>query len=90
MKRLVAILISCLAFFTGSGDVLLWQVNENTKVDGGDIQLFLVPYPSTDDSWPAARVKLVNGSSSTILPIYFGNGVWEDGYWGAAFGDAGG
>lgn len=26
MKRLVAILISCLAFLTGSGDVLIWQV----------------------------------------------------------------
>ena len=26
MKRLVAILISCLAFLNGSGDVLIWQV----------------------------------------------------------------
>ena len=72
MKRFIAILVSCLALLTGSGDTLYWQVNENTTVDGGNIQQFLVPYPSTDDSWAAARVKLVSsdGTSSTILKIW--------------------
>lgn len=93
MKKLIVILLSYLAFLNGSGDVLLWQVDENTKVDGGDIQLFLVPYPSDNDHFPAARVKLVSsdGSSSTILkvigmeeqPEYWGIEPWDtgSGYW---------
>jgi len=94
MKRLVAILFSCLAFLNGSADVLMWQVDENTTVDGGNIQQFLVPYPSTDDSWPAARVKLVlsDGSSSTILKIWGEDqdtGLPEewDGDWGMEIAD---
>ena len=73
----------------GASDVLIWQVNETTKVDGGDIQLFLVPYPSTEDAWSGARVKLVSsdGTSSTILKIWYDNPYdppnrWEDGDWG--------
>lgn len=88
MRGLIFICLSFLAFLTGSGDVIYWQVNENTTVDRGNIQQFLDPYPSTDDSWPAVRVKLVTvDGSSKILPIYFGDGEWEDGYWGAEIAD---
>ena len=93
MRGLILICLSFLAFLTGSGDVIFWQVNENTTVDGGNIQQFLDPYPSTDDSWPAARVKLVSsdGSSSTILKIWgadeYGVEGWLDGYWGAEIAD---
>ena len=71
-RRFIFTCFACFAFLTGSGDVLLWQIDENTTVDSSSIQQFLVPYPSTDDSWPAARVKLVSsdGSSSTILKIW--------------------
>ena len=80
MKRLIAILTICLAFLTGSGDVLYWQVDENTTVDGGDIQEFLEPYPSSDDYFPAVRVKLIYGSSSKILSVR-GYEDWPE-YWG--------
>lgn len=75
MRGLIFICLAFLVFLTGSGDILYWQVNENTTVDGGDIQEFLEPYPSdsSDDYlfFPAARVRMVSsdGSSSSILPI---------------------
>lgn len=92
-KKHIFICLAFLDFLTGSGDVLMWTVDENTKVDGGGIQQFLDPYPSTDDSWPAARVKLVSsdGSSSTILKIWgedeFGNKEEWDGDWGMEIAD---
>lgn len=93
MKKIVTALL-CLAFLTGNGDVLYWQVDENTTVDGGDIQEFLEPYPSDYDYFPAARVRMVSsdGSSSIILkvigmeeqPEYWGVEPWNNwsGYWG--------
>lgn len=77
--------------YIGTCDILRWSVDESTKVDGNPIKQFLVPYPEDDDHFPAARVKLVSndGSSSTILKIYLGDGVWEDGYWGSYIGDNG-
>lgn len=91
MKKFLIGFVLCMISFIGMGDVLMWEVTDSTKVDNGSIQQFLVPYPSTDDSWPAARVKLVSsdGSSSTILKIYFGDGVWEDGDWGMELADYG-
>ena len=91
LKKLTALVFACAMSLFGHGDVLYWQVNENTTVDGGDIQLFLVPYPSTEDAWPAARVKLVSsdGTSSRILDIYWGNGFQEDGRWGVELSDPG-
>lgn len=93
MKKLLIILMLCMFSFVGMGDVLMWEVTDSTKVDNGSIQQFLVPYPSTDDSWPAARVKLVSsdGSSSTILKIWISDedGVysWQDGDWGMEIAD---
>ena len=42
----------------------------DVDIDPDETEIFT--YPSTDDSWPAARVKLVTvDGSSKILPIYF-------------------
>lgn len=77
----------CLALL-GKGDVLYWQLTDEARVDGDLIQDYLVPYPSTEDSWPAARIKLVTVDGySKILPIDFGDGVSEDGYLGAELFD---
>lgn len=86
MKRLLFAGL-CLLSFAGIGDVLMWQVDESIKVDGSSIQQFLVPYPSDDDHFPAARVKVVDGSTSRILKIWYDNpddppSRWEDGDWG--------
>ena len=93
-KKLLALVMICAISFCGYGDVLLWQVDESTKVDGSSIQQFLVPYPSDDDHFPAARVKVVDGSTSTILKIYApdedGNWGWQDGDWGVWLTDDGG
>ena len=72
LKRLTALVFTCAMSLFGYGDVLLWQVNDTTKVDGGDIQLFLVPYSSDEDHFPGARVKLISndGTSSTILKVW--------------------
>lgn len=96
MKKALTVLLLCIMLpFIGLGDVLLWSVNESTRVDGGDIQQFLVPYPEDDDHFSAARVKLVsnNGTSSTILKIYApdeeGIWGWQDGDWGVWLTDNG-
>lgn len=71
VKNFIALLI-CMFTLASLGDVLLWQVNESTTVDNGSIQQFLVPYPTDDDHFPGARVKLVSsdGTVSTILKIW--------------------
>ena len=69
IKRLIITCFVCFVFLTGSGDVLYWQVDENTTVDGDNIKQFLVQYPSSDDYFPAVRVKLIYGSSLTILSV---------------------
>lgn len=93
-KRLIVILLSFLAFLTGSGDVLLWTIDESTTVDGIAIKTFLEPYTSDYDHFPAARVKMIsnNGQTSTILPVighedepvYWGQEPYDSGsgYWG--------
>ena len=95
-KKLTSLILVCAISLFGYGDVLCWQVNENTNVDGISIRQFLVPYPSTDDAWSAARVKLVSsdGTSSTILKIWYDNpddppSRWEDGDWGVEPCDTG-
>lgn len=90
MRKLISMALLLLSFSV-MGDVLLWMVDENTTVDGNPIQQFLVEYPSDDDNWPAARVKLVSsdGTTSRILRIYFGEGIEEDGDWGAELMDSG-
>ncbi len=40
MKRFIAILFSCLAFLTGIGDVLQWQINENASVDNSSLTVY--------------------------------------------------
>lgn len=95
MLKKFCILMSILLIpLYGISDILRWQVNENTTVDGGDIQLFLIPYPSDDDHFPAARVKLVSsdGTSSTILKIWGEDPdthlpVEWDGDWGMEIAD---
>ena len=91
MKRFVAILISCLAFLNGSGDVLYWQVSETATVDGGSIRDFVEPFGTYEEELPngetyigynvAARVKVTGGNLSQpeYLRIYFGNGIWQEG-----------
>ena len=96
IKKIVSIAVALSISLVGRGDILLWQVTESTLVDGSSIQQFLVPYPSTDDSWPAARVKLISsdGTSSRILKVWgedFDTGLpveW-DGDWGAEVADWG-
>ena len=82
--------------FQAVGDVLLWSVDENTKVDGIDIQTFLVPYPTDDEHFSGARVKLVSsdGTVSTILKILGEDpdthlSVEWDGDWGMELADYG-
>jgi len=81
----------CLLSFAGAGDVLLWTVDESTTVDGTLIQNFLQSYPTTEDNWPAARVKMISsdGTSSRVLDIYWGDGIQEDGNWGVELSDPG-
>ena len=71
MKRFIFAAF-CLLSLIGASDILCWQVNESTTVDNGSIQQFLVPYPTDDDHFPGARVKLVSsdGTVSTILKIW--------------------
>jgi len=72
MKRLIAILFSCLAFLTGSGDVLLWTVNGDATVDGeSSVYALLSPVPEDDLHNPAARIKISGGGLSS--PIYLDN-----------------
>ncbi len=71
-KRLVAILIACLAFLNGSGDVLLWTVDGDATVDGeSSVYTFLSPVPDDDLHNPAARVKISGGGLTS--PIYLDN-----------------
>lgn len=91
MKKLSIFLLLVLGMAGPAEDILLWQVNDSATVDGTPIQDFLVQYPETDDAWSAVRVRLTlpNQSTSTILDINFGDGIWEDGYWGVWLGDTG-
>ena len=93
MRKLVSMALLLLSFSV-MGDVLLWMVDEDTTVDGNPIQQFLVEYPSDDDNFPAARVKLVSsdGTTSTILKIWGEDPdthlpVEWDGDWGAEIAD---
>ena len=93
MKKFIFAVL-CLLSFISASDILMWQVDESTKVDGSSIQQFLVPYPSDDDHFPAARVKVVDGSTSKILKIWYDNpndppSRWEDGDLGIEPGDWG-
>ena len=89
LKRGIIIFATMCLALLGRGDILYWQVTDSTTVDGDLIQQYLVPYPSTEDNWPAARVKLVSsdGTSSTILKFWYDSpddppSRWEDGDWG--------
>ena len=90
MRGLIFICLSFLAFLTGSGDVLYWQVTEDATVDGGNIKDFVEPFGTYEDGDTyiaynvAARVKVTGGNLSQpeYLRIYFGNGAWEDGDFG--------
>ena len=88
LKRFI--FAALLAPMLAMGDVLLWEVNENSKVDGGDIKLFLSPYG--DDA--GARVKLTD-ANGTILDVWYDNpedppARWEDCSLGVWIGDVGG
>ena len=87
------LLLTLLAPLAGTCDVLYWEVNESSKVDGGDIRLFLAPYTVDDDHFVSARVvKLTNGNG-TILDIWgedeYGNSELWDGSIGIELGDSG-
>lgn len=90
IKKLIFAVL-CLFSLVGASDVLLWTVDESTTVDGTLIQSFLQSYPTTEDNWPAARVKMISsdGTSSRVLDIYWGDGIQEDGNWGVALSDPG-
>jgi len=62
MKRLVAILISCLTFLNGSGDVLRWQIDSSSFVNNIDMYSFISSLPEDDDNWAVGRVKVTSGS----------------------------
>lgn len=82
MKKILTIFLLLAAVV--KGDVLLWQVDETTTVDGGSIYTFLSPYVVDEDNWNAARVKVTGGNLSEpiYLPITYGPGQNEDGAWG--------
>lgn len=91
MKRLIVILLSCLTFLNGSGNVLYWQVTEDATVDRGNIKDFVESFGTYEGELPngdtyisynvAARVKVTGGNLSQpeYLRIYFGDGEFEDG-----------
>jgi hypothetical protein len=86
MKRLVAILISCLAFLTVSGDILYWQVDENATVDtepNTTLYSYLgnLPYSTWSEDAETyteylAQVVVVNNNGQTvaILPAGWSTG----------------
>lgn len=79
-------------------DVLFWQVDENTLIDGIAISTWLMASPYVSDSMDdyfAARVRTTEGASSRILDILYDNPDdppkrWEDGSWGISVADADG
>ena len=86
MKKILTIFL--LLAMSTYGDAFFWQVNDTATVDGTAIQSFLVPYHEDDDNWNVVRVKLVAPDKSvTYLPVYFGDGVWEDGSDGMYIGE---
>lgn len=89
MKKIFAIIFGFTCLFA-KGDAFFWQVNDTATVDGTGIQSFLVPYHEDDDNWNVVRIKLVAPDKSiTYLPVYFGDGVWEDGSDGMYIGEQG-
>lgn len=91
MRGFIFICLACLAFLTGSGDVLLWTVDGDATVDGGGASVYalLSPVPDDDLHFPAARVKISGGGLTS--PIYLDN-YWSDkdtGEWGLEGGDVG-
>lgn len=87
-KKLLVLVMICSISFCGFGDVLLWTVNESTKVDGIPIQTFLEQYTSDYDHFPAARVRMILGDgTSSILSVI---GVEDKpAYWGQEPYDSG-
>lgn len=83
--------------FVGNGDVLYWQITDAAKVDNETIVSFVEPYGTYEEELPsgdmyigynvAARVKVTGGnlSESVYLPLYFGDGISEDGEFGVDF-----
>jgi len=79
-------------------DILFWQVDESTLVDGIAISTWLMASPYVSDSMDdyfAARVKTIQGASSRILDFWYDNPDdppkrWEDGSWGISVADADG
>lgn len=74
----------------------MWMVEESATVDGEGIYSFVSAYPTDDDNWNAARVKVSGGDldSPIFLNLYAGEGevyegdlgveLWDNGsgYWG--------
>ena len=74
MKRLIAILISCLAFLNGSGDVLYWTIDTTSFVDDDEMYSFISPLPD-DDNWAVGRVKITSVSGEVkYLDTYVPSG----------------
>lgn len=86
MKRLITILLSCLAFLNGSGDVLWWTVDENATVDTEpnitlSEYLGTLPYsPWSEDAETyteyLAQVVVMNNSGQTVATLPAG---WSTG-----------
>ena len=80
----------------GSEEVLYWMVDDRATVDGGSIVDFVESYGMYEEEYNggiytaynvAARVKVTSGDGSGLyyLPIYFGEGLTEDGEFGVDF-----
>ena len=93
MKRFVAILISCLAFLTGSGDVLYWQVDDTAKVFNGEndtIGTSIIGF--IGDRECGARAVVTGGDLAQpyYLSTYSKDNGTLDGELGVDFGESGG
>lgn len=79
-----------------ASDVLLWQVNETSTVDGGAMYDFIATIEDDETHWPAARVRAEGGQQGTAYLNIWGpnpdTGLPEewDGSEGVWIGDVGG
>ena len=73
MKRFVAILISCLAFLNGSGDVIRWQITGDEDVNGHPSVYTYIGTVHGEDSNIGIRLAAYDSSGnfvSYLHPVY--------------------
>ena len=72
-KRLIVILLSFLAFLTGSGDVLRWQITGNEDVNGNPSVYTYIGSVYGDDASIGIRLAAYDSSGnfvSYLHPVY--------------------